>query len=512
MDWTRGLHLSFLIMLVLIGCRPPVAQEDLLPIEKAILNDRNGFYATDFVPYASDMRDFAIGVFDSGTGGLTVLDAILRHDEFSNSDGAHTPDGIPDFATERFIYLADQANMPYGNYHAENKSGLLVEHIIKDVQFLLSNKYYRDQHSNKWEDNKQHVKVIVIACNTATAYGKDRIESFIRNTGAGVHVIGVIDAGARGALEVFDNNESGSIGVLATVGTVASRGYERAIERQIIESGFTGDIRVFNQGGYGIAEAVDEVAGFIDPAATSPYENYLGPSIHDSVYTIDKALLDIYNFDMTGVLCDSRNTDDCNIMQLNSSANYMRFHVVSLLEKIRMSPGTPPLKALLLGCTHYPYLTKEIETLLSELYDYKKDGQYVYRDVMAPRIAIIDPAVNVAAELHGYLEEKALWSRNNDMNNSEFYISVPNVLNPLVKTDDAGQFTYEYKYGRNEGDIQEYVKVVPFSARNISGETISRLKEMVPLTLSLINTFNQRNTKTKFLRDSVELGYPLVIQ
>src|SRR5690606_22839394 len=98
------------LALVLIGCRPPVAQDDLLPIEKAILAEESGFYAVDFRPYKSDIRDFAIGVFDSGTGGLTVLDAILRHDEFSNGSGTHGPDGIPDFAREQFIYLADQAN------------------------------------------------------------------------------------------------------------------------------------------------------------------------------------------------------------------------------------------------------------------------------------------------------------------------------------------------------------------------------------------------------------------
>ncbi len=500
------------MVLVLVGCRPPVAQDDLLPIEKTILVDQSGFYAVDFDPYKSDMRDFAIGVFDSGTGGLTVLDAILRQDEFFNGSGTRVPDGVPDFAHEQFIYLADQANMPYGNYHAEKKSGLLVEHIIKDVQFLLSDKYYLDQYSKRWESDKQRVKVIVIACNTATAYGKRHIESFIKRTGANVHVIGVIDAGARGALEVFTDDESGSIGVLATVGTVASRGYELALERYKNESGLTGDIQVFSQGGYGIAEAVDEVAGFVNQDATSPYDNYLGPSLKDSAYRLDKTLFEIYNFDMNGVLCDSQNTDDCNVMQLNSAGNYMRFHVVSLLDNIRKTPGAPPLRALLLGCTHYPYLSTEIETVLNDLYEYKKDGQYVYRHVMAPQIAIIDPAVNVATELREFLDKKAFWSTKNRMKDSEFYISVPNMTNPLVETDDKGQFTYEYKYGRNEGEIQEYVKVVPFSAKNISTETLVRLEDMTPLTYSLISTFNQRIAKTKFLRDSSSVGRSVVIQ
>src|SRR5690606_41929795 len=114
--------------------------------------------------------------------------------------------------------------MPYGNYHAEKKSGLLVEHIIKDVQFLLSDKYYRDQYSKRWESDKQRVKVIVIACNTATAYGKQHIEALIKKTGTNVHVIGVIDAEARGALEGYKNEERGAIGGLATLGTDEASG------------------------------------------------------------------------------------------------------------------------------------------------------------------------------------------------------------------------------------------------------------------------------------------------
>ncbi len=503
---------GLLLAVTFVGCKPPVAQESLLPIEEAILGDSSGFYAVDFSPYKSDRREFAIGVFDSGTGGLTVLDALLNYDEFSNGSGSRIPDGLSDFANEQFIYLADQANMPYGNYHAARKSGLLVEHIIKDAQFLLSDKYYRDQHSERWQADKKPVKVIVIACNTATAYGMDHIKSFIKRTGTGVHVIGVIDAGARGALERFADDESGSIGVLATVGTVASRGYESALRRYKEQSSLAGDIRIFSQGGYGIAEAVDEVAGFINPGARSPYENYLGPSLRDSVYTIDEALLDSYNFDKSRILCDSRDTDDCDVMQLNSAENYVRFHVVSLLEKIRKTPDAPPLKALLLGCTHYPYLSNEIKTVLNELYHYEKEGQYVYRKVMAPDIALIDPAVYVATELRAHLDEEGLWSRGNCMENSEFYISVPNLANPTVKMDESGQFTYEYKYGRDEGDIQEYVKVVPFSAQNISIETRSRLEDMVPLTYALIAGFNQRNAKTAFLRDSLASEHQLVIR
>ena len=67
---------------------------------------------------ARAIRQYPIGVFDSGTGGLTVLEQILELDQFDNRRQAllEKGDGRRDFAREDFIFLADQANMPYGNY------------------------------------------------------------------------------------------------------------------------------------------------------------------------------------------------------------------------------------------------------------------------------------------------------------------------------------------------------------------------------------------------------------
>ncbi len=72
----------------------------------------SSFVAAD---YRADLRDLPIGVFDSGVGGLTVLEAIKAHDRHHNLTGADGADGVPDFAGERFVYFGDQANMPYGN-------------------------------------------------------------------------------------------------------------------------------------------------------------------------------------------------------------------------------------------------------------------------------------------------------------------------------------------------------------------------------------------------------------
>lgn len=66
-----------------------------------------------------------IGVFDSDTGGLAVLNVIVALNAYNSKMHQKGADGIPDFSSEDFIYLADQANMPYGNYAARNKTDLL---------------------------------------------------------------------------------------------------------------------------------------------------------------------------------------------------------------------------------------------------------------------------------------------------------------------------------------------------------------------------------------------------
>lgn len=89
--------------------------------------------------------------------------------------------------------------------------------------------------------------------------------------------------------------------------------------------------------------------------------------------------MDIYNFnfDHGKMLCDSKSPQDCTILQINNTENYVRYHLVSLMEQIRKSEKSPPLKALILGCTHYPYLVKH---RISRLYNYKgKDGKYIYK-------------------------------------------------------------------------------------------------------------------------------------
>ena len=109
----------------------------------------------------TNKKGLPIGVFDSGTGGLTVLEAMLTLDAFNNVTGKPGADGKPDFDKEYFQYLADQANMPYGNYAAENKTDLLKEHVVKNMDFLYNNKYDKIQN----ELNAEHKS----SCITNTA-------------------------------------------------------------------------------------------------------------------------------------------------------------------------------------------------------------------------------------------------------------------------------------------------------------------------------------------------------
>ena len=120
---------------------------------------------------------------------------------------------------------------------------------------------------------------------------------------------------------------------------------------------------------------------------------------------------------------------------------------------------------------------------------------------MHKEITLIDPALNTAKELYEYLSKNNLFG-DETLDKSEFYISVPNVLNKKVKLDSLGNFTYEYKYGRTAGILQEYVKQVPFNKSNLHPDVIEMLKEKTPLIFKLITDFDQTNSKTEFIRSN----------
>lgn len=127
-----------------------------------------------------------IAVFDSGVGGLTVLDAIQRL--------------LP---RESTIYLGDLARCPYG----VRPQAEVRDFALSIGDFLVA----------------QDVKVLVVACNTATAAAFADLSCRYP-----IPVVGVIDPGAQAACAA---SHSGTIGVVSTDGTTASRAYTHAIHR-----------------------------------------------------------------------------------------------------------------------------------------------------------------------------------------------------------------------------------------------------------------------------------------
>lgn len=426
-------------------------------------------------------RTSPIGVFDSGTGGLTVLEALLTMDEFNNTTGAPGKDGIPDFQNEHFQYLADQANMPYGNYAAENKTPLLKEHILKNMRFLLGNSFRRLE-KERWElSYKEPAKMLVLACNTATAFALADIRQFLKDENEEVQVIGVIDAGVKAALQQQREKGRGAIGVFATAGTVASNGYPRTLIEMSVQLGMQEPV-IASQGGAGLAESIDRDWSYFVDTATRYRKDYKGPSVKNAQYKIDTTLLSIYRFNKTGnkLLCEYDDKGACQDIQLNDPENYVRYHLVSMLEKMRQNKTQLPMNTLILGCTHYPFMRPIIQQVLSELYDYADETGFRYRNYLAKDVALIDPSYETAKEAYSVLRNMNLQDHTTERKGDLFFITIPNKDLSEIELQEDGWFTYRYKYGRQAGENKQYVKYVPFDRSNISAATYQRIEQALP--------------------------------
>ena len=138
-------------------------------------------------PMGGDLaRRRPIGVFDSGVGGLTVVNALRRL--------------LP---SEDIFYLGDNARIPYGN-----KGAATVERYSFELTGLLL---------------AEGAKAIVVACNTATALAVPRLQGALK-----VPVLGVIAPGAAAAVAATRN---GRVGVIGTHATISSGAYERALRK-----------------------------------------------------------------------------------------------------------------------------------------------------------------------------------------------------------------------------------------------------------------------------------------
>jgi glutamate racemase len=218
-----------------------------------------------------------IGMFDSGFGGLTVARAVI--------------DVLPN---ENLIYIGDTGRYPYGNKPADE-----VRSYARELAWSLVRDY--------------NAKIVVIACNTAASVSLEELAQELP-----VPVIGVVEPGARALVRVTANNR---VGVIGTVGTIASGAYEHAIST-------TGSAVTLT------SAACPGFVEFVERGQT------------------------------TG--------DDVTIL------------AERLLAPIRAAD----VDALLLGCTHYPYLSRVIS------------------EVMGPEVVLVSSADETAFAVRDVLRER----------------------------------------------------------------------------------------------------------
>jgi glutamate racemase len=180
----------------------------------------------------SDTRP--IGVFDSGIGGLTVVKALREL--------------LPD---ERIFYLGDTARVPYGG-----KSASTVERYSLEMTAILL---------------KENAKAIVIACNTASALGLNKLEQTLP-----VPVVGVIQPGAQAAIKATRNRHVGVIGTRATIGSCA---YEKAL--RALDS----NVRVTSRACPLLVPLIEE-GWFNDKLTNKVIQRYLEPLVQEKIDTL----------------------------------------------------------------------------------------------------------------------------------------------------------------------------------------------------------------------------------
>ncbi|HWN45081.1 MAG TPA: glutamate racemase [Thermoanaerobaculia bacterium] len=176
----------------------------------------------------------AIGVFDSGVGGLTVVTALRRR--------------LP---RESILYLGDTARLPYGSKSPDT----VTRYTRRNIEFLT----------------ERGVKAVVIACNTASALALPHLEPHALS----IPTWGVIGPGARKAAEV----SRGKVGIIATEATVRSDAYARELRR------LRPDLEILSRACPLLVPLVEE-GWHDDPVTEEVAQRYLAPLLEAGIDTL----------------------------------------------------------------------------------------------------------------------------------------------------------------------------------------------------------------------------------
>ena len=232
--------------------------------------------------------DKAIGVFDSGIGGLSILNSLVEK--------------LPN---ENFVYLSDNKNCPYGNKSQEQ----IINFSLKNSKKLI----------------ELNCKMIIVACNTATTNSIDLLREKIT-----IPIIG-IEPGIRPAIL---NTKSKNIGVLATEKTLESKLFNSTSKNNLRD-----DIKIHEQIGYGLVNEIEKgIAGNI--LIEKYLKKYLSPMIEKN---IDYLVLGCthYNF-----LEDKLNKLLSKNVKMVDTISPITSHVVKTLENLEIKNNIKSKKSV----------------------------------------------------------------------------------------------------------------------------------------------------------------------
>jgi glutamate racemase len=247
----------------------------------------------------SNPNNNPIGIFDSGFGGLTVMSAINKV--------------LP---WENIIYFGDTAHVPYGT-----KSQDAIIKFSKDItSFLIKN----------------NVKLIVVACNTASALALPVLEKTLK-----VPAIGVIAPGAQVATDV---SKKFRIGIIGTEGTIGSKSYPKAIKKLVKAKTYQQTCPLFVplvEEGLTYGKITDSIVKkYIKPLLAKNIDTLVLGCTH---YTLLRKILE-ENLDKNIVLVDSAESTALEVKRVlkqksllasKSGKKYLKFYVSDNPEKFK---------------------------------------------------------------------------------------------------------------------------------------------------------------------------------
>jgi len=278
------------------------------------------------------------------------------------------------------------------------------------------------------------VKAIVIACNTATAYGLQDVRDAARAWGIPVQTVGVVEAGARGLADTR-GGRTGAVAVLATKATCASNAYPRAIARAMA----------------------------VPPSITQRGSATLAASIEGdpAVQETPQAIIDA--------------------------------EVEALVAEHAKSEERVPIDTVVLGCTHYPLVQSDIMQAFERMRQRRSaDGTRPFEKLVSEHVAVIDPARWTAEELWRSLQAANLLLHSDTKSGPDgdlFFISVANRSWPGVQLESDGGLTKQFKYGREAGNPgREDTVIIPMTMEGLPASAANLVRTRLPTVAASMQT------------------------